>query len=171
LSVGVIPYIQKGGDRSGVVQYTLANDTTVSYGKSIRQSTTTTHSWSEGVDWEYNGKRGFLVGGEVAYNGSVSYSTATEGANGFQMTIPGCITGADETMEYYVAYIDIPALKNDLYKKELAKSVDKKGNPVKFVKPFYVPDYCWDNNNSFMLMIPYIPKQSVASIARQAAKE
>ena len=171
LSIGVIPYIQKGGDKTGVVQYTLERDTAVSYGKSIRQSMTNTHEWSQGIDWEYNGKSGFLTGGSVDYFGSVSYSTSTEGANGFQLTVPGCIAGASETMEYYVVYIDIPALKNNLYKKELAKAVDKNGKPIKFAKPFYAPDYCWDTNNSFMLMIPYIPNQSVAAIVRQAKKE
>ena len=171
ISVGVIPYIEQGGNKTGKIQYTLDASTSVSCTKSVRQTMTDAHTWSVGKVWEYNGIAGGLTSGEVTYDGSTTYSTSTEGSNGYKITIPGCVMSSSLTMEYYTFYIDIPMLKNILQKAVALKAKDDAGALIKYEKPFYIPDYCWDNNNSFMLMIPFATKKTVDAVDRVAAKE
>jgi hypothetical protein len=106
----------------------------------------------------YKGSGGYLktkttiagVGGEMELSGMHTTGSATLNEVGNESTYVFKIFGRASLNNFecfYQAYrIDVPVLKSKL--------LNKDGEDMK--RPWFIPEYAWENDNNFVLWIPYI---------------
>ena len=146
VDMGVVPYLR---DCSGT-PYNLSMDTSIKGQTCISEGTSDESSTGYGAAWSFKssvfGFGGYDQGSFMHTSSSV-YKTDESSSKGFAISIPACTTLKSVSFKLYTLYIDVPALKGRL--------ADSEGN-VK--KPSYVPNWNWKYNQSFMLIVPYVPQ-------------
>jgi hypothetical protein len=164
---GVAPYSgsgDKGGQiGAGVFQGSFATTDTFSITELASVIQTSTHTYSVGLAWEVSfatGPLAFFTKGEVMYRGSQWSKYQKDSSGTLRIVKPG-IAGLPEYPTSLMAVsVDVPALKSYMttndYPFEGTTKTDRTAR-----RPGFIPQFCWDEDQAFLLFMPFIPDDTV----------
>ncbi|MEI6071335.1 MAG: hypothetical protein WCS31_06060 [Verrucomicrobiae bacterium] len=173
---GVTPYGRTEGNNPGCYVSNFNNGHTLSITTGSSDIVTRTHEGFVGLCYSVSAGTplgGFKAKSECLYKGGSSTKHSKSEQNTFTLHQP---PACDATYQrwYYFFNIDVPSLKSYMLSHEydlvcnsepLDPKDPNKRKPKTFknqaVRPTFIPKYCWDLNQSFVLGFPWIPDQRV----------
>ena len=161
---GVAPYGRQEGKNPGCYVSNFNSSKTLSITTGSADIVTSSHQGYVGVffEWTVGSKvKGFKTKGDCLYKGGKSEMHSKSATDAFTLNQPMYSESNNERW-YYFFNIDVPAIKSYMlshsYKLRCNSAGDVKGQfENEAVRPTFIPKYCWDANQSFVLGFPWIP--------------
>jgi hypothetical protein len=161
---GVAPYGRTEGREPGCYVSNFNNAKSLSVTTGSTDIVTSSHQGYVGLyyEWESNTPfAGFKSKGDCVYKGGKSEMHSKSATDAFTLYQPGH-SAADNERWYYFYNIDVPALKSYMlshsYRLRCSENRVKTEFLNEAVRPTFIPKYCWDANQSFVLGFPWIPE-------------
>ena len=161
---GVAPYGRQESNNPGCYVSNFNKATTLSISTGSTDIVTSSHQGYVGVffEWTVGSKiKGFKTKGDCVYKGGKSEMHSKSATDAFTLSQPGH-SQSDYVRWYYFFNIDVPALKSYMlshsYKLQCSSVAGKTDFQNEAVRPSFIPKYCWDLNQSFVLGFPWIPE-------------
>jgi hypothetical protein len=161
---GVAPYGRTEGKSPGCYVSNFNKATTLSISTGSTDIVTSTHQGYVGAYFEWTAGTplgGLKSKGDCLYKGGKSEMHSKSATDAFAIFQPGHSNSSNERW-YYFYNIDVPALKSYMlshsYKLRCNSAGDVKGQfENEAVRPTFVPKFCWDADQPFVLGFPWIP--------------
>jgi hypothetical protein len=163
---GVTPYGRPGGTNPGCYASNFNNSKSLSITTGSTDVVTRSHQGYVGLwfEFSYHPLGGIKGKGDCLFKTGSSTVHSKSETNAFTLNQPGLSNSPYERW-YYFFNIDVPAMKSYMlshsYKLRCSSVPEKTDFKNEAVRPSFVPKYCWDMNQSFVLGFPWIPPKGV----------
>lgn len=119
---------------------------------------TRSHQGSVGFYWNLDFLSLFNTKGEVNYKGGREELNTDSEKNKFEVGMGGWDGAPSYKRSYYYYWVDVPSIKSFMSSHAYTlQAGENKGSYTNEVhRPGFIPTYCWVNNQSFMLGVPWI---------------
>ena len=119
---------------------------------------TRTHQTSFGFYWKFDFVGLLATKGEIASRGGSDEVNADSVKHQFEVSMGGWDAAPSYKRTYYYYWVDISSIKSYMASHSYTLLAgDNKGAYTNEVhRPGFIPTYCWENNQSFMLGVPWI---------------
>jgi hypothetical protein len=107
---------------------------------------------SAGTEISFKQKEGFIANLTYTYTNSQSTTISTTSSNSIKINIPAGGKKSNN-VNYLFLRVRVPYLKSELS--------EKSGSTE---RPKFIPQWCWDNNEEFYLLLPYFDPDSNAQL-------
>lgn len=120
---------------------------------------TRSHQGAVGFYWKLTLANMFNYEGEKMYKGGEERVNSDSEKTQYTVTVPGYPgINLNKNRSYYYYWVDVPSMKSWMasHSYTLSTGENKGSYTNELHRPSFIPVYAWDNNQSFMLGVPWL---------------